>query len=571
MLSNPPVWPDSVLVFSDTDTDIKERIDKATLDLQDKGGHFSDKRVALLFKPGTYDVDFIVGYYVQVLGLGDSVNATKFIGKFGPYSPAFDPGKAGSLDVFWKSIENIQTQNMMWAVSQAAPLRRIEVKGDLLLHDKGQFASGGFMSQVKVNKQLQIGSQQQFCFRNSEFNTKPDGGAWNNVFIGCKGKIPETSSRSSSNPNPDLAINTIKDTQIIAEKPFITIDSNGKYNLQVPKCIFNSIGVDHTIDDCATVPFDYVYVAHSEADTSETIQEKIDEGYHICFTPGIYKLNDTLIVKHYNQVLLGLGLATLLAPLTGKPCIKVENYLTDVRLAGLMLEASEITTFENSCLIKIGDETIENSTSETNISCVLSDVFARVSQNINVSIETIIKIYSDNVIIDNIWLWKGDHIKLAPNEEPLPNEKYHLVKSGECIVNTCLKVFGHNVSAYGLFAEHSLKNLVEWYGEYGSVYFFQSELPYEVNQENYGDMGFCAYKIDNKVTNHLLIGAGVYSFFRDNDVLVNSAIIAPNKSGIIIQNPYTRFLDGKGGILHIINDKGDAVGANIEPRLAYIN
>ncbi len=573
MLANPPVWPDSVLVFSDTDTDIKERIDKATLDLQDKSGHFSEKRVALLFKPGTYDVDFIVGYYVQVLGLGEQVSDTQFVGKKGPYSPCMDPHGSGSLDTFWKSMENIHTENTMWAVSQAAPIRRIEVNGDLLLHEHGLYASGGFMSQVKVNKQLQIGSQQQFCFRNCEFNTKPDGCAWSVVYSGCIG-APPSSGRSISNPNPDLAVSTITETPIIAEKPFIIIDNNGKYNLQIPKVKSNTVGIDHTINNCKTIPFEYIYVTRVEIDTSKTIQDKLDDGYHICFTPGIYNLTETLVVKHNKQVLLGIGLATLKACSTGKPCIKVENYLTDVRIAGLMLEASEIDVFENSCIIQLGDNTIENSTgiiSETNISCVLSDIFIRVCENINVSVQTIMKIYSDNVVMDNIWTWKGDHIKLMPNEEALPNEKYHLVKSGECIVDTCLEVFGNNVFAYGLFAEHALKNLVEWYGNNGFVAFFQSELPYEVDQENYGDKNYCAYKIHNNIEKHLLIAAGIYSFFRDNEVIVNSAIIAPQKSGIVIQNPYTVYLNGYGGIRHILNNIGNSVGSNIQQKLAYIN
>jgi hypothetical protein len=319
-----------------------------------------------------------------------------------------------------------------------------------------------------------------------------------------------------------------------------------------------------------------VYVARADIDTYNTIQEKINLEYHICFTPGIYNLTDTLIVKHNKQVLLGIGLATLLAPTTGKPCIKVENYLTDVRIAGIMLEASEIDIFENSCILQWGDENIQNSTvnvSEIYISGAMYDIFVRIGGGINrnVSIETMVKIYSDNIVLDGCWLWKSDHTKLAPNEEPLPNEKYHLVKSGECICHTGLEVFGNNVWAYGLAVEHTIKNLVEWYGNNGVVLFYQSELPYEVDQETYGDLGYCGYKIHNHVENHLLIGAGIYSFFRDNNVTVNSAIISPDKPGITFINPYIRYLNGYGEISHIVNDIGDSVSATSEKKLTYIN
>ena len=56
------------------------------------------------------------------------------------------PNGAGSLDTFWRSAENFRTEasdGMLWAVSQAAPLRRVHVAGDLVLHDKGAYASGG--------------------------------------------------------------------------------------------------------------------------------------------------------------------------------------------------------------------------------------------------------------------------------------------------------------------------------------------------------------------------------------------------------------------------------------------
>jgi len=68
----------------------------------------------------------------------------------------------GSLQNFWRSAENLwvkpPTGAMTWAVSQAAPLRRITVQGDLNLYqivDNGgnptmAYASGGWMSDSYV-------------------------------------------------------------------------------------------------------------------------------------------------------------------------------------------------------------------------------------------------------------------------------------------------------------------------------------------------------------------------------------------------------------------------------------
>ena len=42
---------------------------------------------------------------------------------------------------------------------------------------------------------------------------------------------------------------------------------------------------------------------------------------------------------------------------------------------------------------------------------------------------------------------------------------------------------------YGLAVEHTLKDLTVWRGERGRTFFYQSELPYGVNQAQFGDHG----------------------------------------------------------------------------------
>ena len=54
-------------------------------------GQFVDSRYALMFKPGTYTVDVPVGYYTQVLGLGDSPDDVVFSGSKGVYCETGSP------------------------------------------------------------------------------------------------------------------------------------------------------------------------------------------------------------------------------------------------------------------------------------------------------------------------------------------------------------------------------------------------------------------------------------------------------------------------------------------------
>jgi hypothetical protein len=562
---NPPVWPSSVLIFSPQDTDIDERIQAATAELQTKAGHFSDKRVALLFRPGTYRIDVLVGYYTQVLGLGNTPHDVKFTStKYGVYSPAMDPGKAGSLDNFWCGAENITTgcNNMMWAVSQAAPLRRVHVTGNLLLHDKGQYASGGYMSNVRVNGNTEMGSQQQYCSRNCEFAVPPSGGAWSFVYIGCKG-APLAQERSQSS---DLGISTVAETPLIAEKPYVTCDPDGFFYLQIPKIQRQTLGVSE--ERCGTVPFRSVYVTRSDIDTSATIQAKLDQGLHLLLTPGVYYLKETIVVRKHFQVVLGLGLATLVAPVRG-PCIMVTNGARDVRIAGLMLEACA-TMDKNGCLVQYGDTEAEHGSA---LSGVLSDVFCRVggaNTDKSVSADTMIRLYSSNVVLDNCWLWCCDHSRLQADELPLPTETYHLTVKNEFNCNHGLQVYGHNVYAYGLAVEHTLKDLVQWYGENGHVYFYQSELPYHISQEEYGNEQYVGYRVHEDVESHSATGLGVYCFFRDHHVLVKTAVQTPEHDGIMLDNVFIRFLNGRGGIMSVLNGKGASVTADTEIKLSFI-
>ena len=210
---NPPKWPASVSVFSPSDSaaDIAAVVNAA---FATNGGHdppnhgqFSASRFALLFKPGSYSVDVPVGFYTQVLGLGASPDDVVFTGAKGVYCEEGDyQYDVGSLDTFWRGAENFRTAatfpwpgmakgGMLWSVSQAAPLRRVRVDGELQLYEyeppaaSAGYSSGGFMANSAVGGTVYAGSQQQWMTRNSAVG-KWNGGVWNVVFVGCEGSLP---------------------------------------------------------------------------------------------------------------------------------------------------------------------------------------------------------------------------------------------------------------------------------------------------------------------------------------------------------------------------------------------
>ncbi len=70
---------------------------------------------------------------------------------------------------------------MQWLVSQAVSLRRMHVQGGLVLHQHRGWASGGWMSDSRVDRNVDSGSQQQWISRNCDWKSWT-GANWNMVF-----------------------------------------------------------------------------------------------------------------------------------------------------------------------------------------------------------------------------------------------------------------------------------------------------------------------------------------------------------------------------------------------------
>jgi len=189
-----------------------------------------------------------------------------------------------------------------------------------------------------------------------------------------------------------------------------------------------------------------------------------------------------------------------------------------------------------------------NPTALYDLSCRVGGAAAALTQNC-------FTINSNNVILDNVWLWRADHgnpgsVGWAANA----------AQNG-------LTVNGQNVTAYGLFVEHFEGFQTLWNGNGGSVYFYQSEIPYDVpNQgvwQQNNEKGYPSYKVNSQVTTHIAQGLGIYCNFI-NDVQLDNAIETPPGPGIQMHHMVTEWLGIATGssINHIINGTGNAVYDN---------
>ena len=443
---------------------------------------------------------------------------------------------------------------MMWAVSQAAPLRRIEVENELLLYEyeppipQAGYSSGGYFANLLVRNTVSAGSQQQWFARDSTIGGW-QGGSWNMVFVGMNGtNIPQNHCGNQDM----LPITSIKTTPLISEKPYIIIDTNGKFYLQVPPLKRSSAGVDffeskEVPNDEGTVSIDFsnIYVTQLN-DTATIMNEKLNQGLHLVISPGIYHLDEPLAINHANQIILGLGLATLVSA-KQNILISIGN-VDGVRVCGLILQAGPAGPGASVAptLLEWGRDTTSYP-GDPNNPGFIHDVFARVggpdgTVDSPVAVDSMVHIRNGNVIGDNMWLWRADHA-VGP------------VTYGSNRCSNGMVVDGNDVSMYGLAVEHTEKDLTVWNGEDGATYFYQSELPYDVNQQQYSN--YSGYRVSAMVEQHKAYGLGVYCFFRDHSVTVQSGIVAPSHLEPNFVHPLTVFLTGNGAILHVLNDKGN--------------
>ena len=551
--SNSGAKPDlgsNVLVFdpSMSPEEIQAQIDKV-YGIQ-QHSEFGPARFALLFLPGSYHIDVPVGFYTQVLGLGASPDAVHITGNV--HSDASLP-KNNATCTFWRGVEGFSVTptggTMQWAVSQAAPFRRMHVLGDIVLHQKGGWASGGWMSDSKVDGNVGAGPQQQWISRNSEWGSW-SGANWNMVFVG----VPHPPVGEW--PSPPFT--KVEHTPIVREKPFLEVDAKGNWFVRLPALKIDSAGITWHAGSTPgkSIPLDRFYIARPEVDTAATINAQLARGRNLLFTPGIYDLSEPIRVTQPNTVVMGLGFATL-RPTQGAAAMTTAD-VGGIEIAGLLFDAGADSS---PVLLEVGPE--GSKTMHTQNPITLHDVFFRVGGAGIGRAKVNLRINSNHAIVDHTWIWRADHGTGVGWDSN--------TSANGLVVN------GNDVTIYGLFVEHHQQFQVLWNGNDGRTYFYQSEIPYDPpNQASYtsaaGTNGWASYKVADSVNNHEAWGLGIYSVFRHPNVVLTRAIEVPVHVNVRFHSMVTVALDDKGEISNVINDKGGPTSVaphRVTPKVTY--
>ncbi|MEU6036817.1 discoidin domain-containing protein [Actinomadura sp. NPDC047616] len=501
---------------------------------QQESAQFGTGRHAIFFKPGRYSgLNAQIGFYTSVHGLGRNPDDVAINGDI-----TVDAGWFGgnATQNFWRSTENLSVTPVngtnRWAVAQAAPFRRMHVRGGLNLAPAGYgWASGGYIADSKIDGTVGPYSQQQWYTRDSSIGGWLNG-VWNMVFSGVQGSPGDTFPQP---PYTDL--NT---TPISREKPYIYLDG-ADYRVFVPAKRTNARGTtwEGGSTPGTSLPLTQFYVA-KPGDSAARINTALAQGLHLLLTPGIYHLDQPINVNRAGTVVLGLGLATLI-PDNGVTAMKVAD-VNGVRLAGFLVDAGPANS---ATLVEVGPSgsAADHAADPT----TLQDVFIRIGGAGPGRATTSMVVNSDDVIIDHTWIWRADHGAGVGWETNRAD--YGLVVNGD------------DVLATGLFVEHFNKYDVQWFGERGRTIFFQNEKAYDApNQaaiQNGSIQGYAAYRVADSVNTHEAWGVGSYCYYNvDPTIRQHHGFQTPVKPGIRFHHALVVSLGGNGQYNHVINDTG---------------
>jgi hypothetical protein len=522
---------------------------------------FGTQRFALLFEPGTYGsasdpLIFTVGYYTSVAGLGLNPGDVVINGSINSFNQCFGPNGTNciALDNFWRSVSNLtinvaggtgcKTKTDFWAVSQASPLRRVHINGLLSLMDycdgSPDYASGGFIADSEFTGSTIInGSQQQWVTRNSNLDGWTNA-VWNQVFCGDNGAPAQNFGVSGGQ------YTTLASCPTTSEEPFLYTDAQGNYNVFVPAVQHNSSGPSWASGTEAgtSIPLSKFFVA-SPGTPPSAMTAAMARGQNLILSPGVYNLDEPIVVPHPDTVVLGLGLATLV-PQQGNAALKVVSN-NGVKVSGLIIDAGPVNS---PVLLSVG----HGGPGTASDPDVIQDVYFRIggAETTPVSANVSLLDNASNSIIDNIWAWRADH----------GNAVGWTVNTAD----TGVVVTGDNVTAYGLFVEHYQKNEVIWSGQGGTDIFYQNELPYDPPSQSAWmasptQDGYPAFLVTPNVKTFQGYGMGSYVVFIQTTATLHDAeaFQTPKTPGVQFHDILVVWIAGPGVLDSIINGVGGPV------------
>lgn len=545
---NDELFGQNVFVYSPTDDMQRVGLEVNQLHEQMFHDQFSSKRYAVLFLPGDYREAGLlcVPYYMQIAGLGRTPYEVQLSNIHTPAPLRDDNGTC----TFWRSAENLsvigpetynEPETFKWAVSQAAPLRRIYSTRTMRTQWGHGWVSGGFAADCYFAAPAGSDHQQQWYYRNSilnkgrgEFKEIKYNYCFQGVELGPEADVSTYRDNWAEGGN----VTFIPTTPVIREKPFLFMGEDGRYKVFRPALRRECKGISYTRESMGEgiiLDLEQDFFVVKAGTTAREMNRQLDRGRHLLFTPGMYTLEEPLYIRRSGTLLLGLGFATLIPGEQNSETAIMVDDVDGVTVASLMFDAH----YSSHSLIQVGEKPNRRHEDDP---ILLADLFFRVGgfRPAKVHVDETVIINTHDVIGDHFWIWRADHGvrgSVGWNVNTAPNG---------------LVVNGDYVTLYGLFNEHFQEYQTLWNGEYGRTYFFQCETPYDAPEqsaymsENGTRDGYAAYKVAPHVNNHFATAFGIYDVLFI-DIRIESSVEVPSNPGIRLHHICNNCLSNQPG------------------------
>jgi len=526
----------------------------------------SPNRYAMFFKPGNYvsNTHTLIGFFTGFYGLGRlpaevALSGVRCQSQFGSCNAC----------TFYRSIENVEVRNYAggtdqysgfnWCVSQGAPARRVSSVAQCCMAFGGpgpnDWSSPGYFADCVFQAGFANVPSQQLYTRNCSLTGAYTGVFWNTFIHGCTGSFPADSGSGWSEGNH---VTNLPSVEKIREKPFLYLDG-GEYKVFVPDWRTDASGVSWGSGKAnggmgpgeSLDLLENFHIAFP-GDTAASINAALAQGKNLLLTPGIYMLEKPIHVTRPGAIVLALGYASLVPDEGNQWGAMLVEDVGGVIVTGLYFE----TFYSSVYLLRVGETGCRADHSDNPI--FLQDLNFEIGGTLmkHVQVDAACQINSSDVICDHFWMEREDH-GVAPNGGMSYNDGpgYSV---GWTINETDygLIVSGDRVTCNALFNEAFQKYTAYWEGDYGKVFFYQNETPYDPTSQaawmsHEGAInGYAQYKVASKVDHHMGIGLGVYGCLsRANNVYAVNAYEVPIKSGVTLDhicmqnygNPGTHF------------------------------
>ena len=441
---------------------------------------------------------------------------------------------------FWRGAENLSVTPTggtdRWAVSQAAPYRRMHVRGNLALDDGG-WSSGGFIADIEDRRPGRLRLASSSGSRATPQFGSWTGSNWNMVFVGTPGRPGATASPTRPTPPSRRRPWSGRSRSCTSTAPAPT-------RCSCPRCAPTPPAPPGPSGTAAG----HVAAASASSTSSSPARppprstRRSPQGKNLLVTPGVYHLNQTLRVTRPDTVVLGLGLATLV-PDNGVTAMTVAD-VDGVKVAGILFDAG---TTNSPTLMEVGP----------------AGSVRRPRRQPDLAARRVLPHRRRGASARPPPAWSSTATTSSATTcgSGAPTTARGVGWNSNT-ADTGLVVNGDDVTMYGLFVEHYQKYQTIWNGNGGRTYFYQNEMPYDPPNQaawmNGSTQGYAAYKVADSVTSHEAWGLGSYCFFNVNPARGRPSAPSrcPNNPDVRFHNMVTVSLGGTGTIRHVINNRG---------------